>query len=421
MAWWEQSEYIYFDWVLSDLFDWLGAYENAFYKWSDEKWKSEFENKLVLRAYSEDINVAVRKEFQRFLKCRPEEIAIEKAENEEKYRKEEQEKKEIQEHQEKIDKLYQSFHSLFLDFLEGVFEDYMEMIDLEWEKKEKELGQKFQKYIFTKVTDGLVSEKEAEELRKNFKTFCVETKKEEEQWEKISKKKEREKSRQEAELERKRTEKRLREQRKIKQLPQVTDLIKRMEEAKAEVAQKASTENYRKVIAVCYCAITNWSLLSCLDEFGGIWEYYEKCVLEYLDIEDTMDGLYQTVLYYTNQDIVWKINDLTARKHHLNKGLPYVKLLFETLKDEESAEKYVNCYLQLFECCSTGEDLEALSYADKAYKLAKSFAFQFGTQDMLEQVETAMLELTAYYREHGQDIEAEEIGAEFIEIKNKLQ
>ena len=67
--------------------------------------------------------------------------------------------------------------------------------------------------------------------------------------------------------------------------------------------------------------------------------------------------------------------------------------------------------------CRTGEDLEAFSYADKAYKLAKKFALKYKSEIMLDELDITKLGMTVYYRMHGQETEAERVEKEFEEIK----
>lgn len=69
------------------------------------------------------------------------------------------------------------------------------------------------------------------------------------------------------------------------------------------------------------------------------------------------------------------------------------------------------------QCCRTGEDLEAFSYADKAYKLTKKFALKYKSEIMLHELDIAKLGMTVYYQMHGQETEAECVEKEFEEIK----
>ena len=108
------------------------------------------------------------------------------------------------------------------------------------------------------------------------------------------------------------------------------------------------------------------------------------------------------------------------QEHMLHEGLKYVKAFNEAVDDEKSALIYIDCNLQMTQCCRTGEDLEELSYADKAYKLAKKFAFKYKSEIMLEELDLAKLTLKVYYQTHNQELEAEHIEKEFEEIKKEI-
>ncbi len=345
MAWWEMNESIYFDFILSDMFEWWGDYDDAFCRWSDDKWKSAFAEKLALKNYADDVNDFVWEEFGRFQQFRREEMA-------------EQIRMDLKE------------------YIEMIYRDKEEM-EAEYEESAKE-------------REEAARRKENEERRKQ------------EQWE------------------RKRVETRAREQRKAKQLPEVRELIGQYQWAKTALKREASGDKYLKVFDICYTIIRNWGLLGCLDEFGGVAKYYEDCVMDYHDMIGTAESLYHVVFYYTDRNLVWEMGDLPERKAHIKKGLPYARQLYEILENEDSAEKYIDCYLQMIEFCRTGEDLEQLSYANKAYKLAKEFTLKFRTEKMVENLKAAKAGMIWYYHIHHQEAEVKRVEEEFQKIKIEL-
>ncbi|MBO5371597.1 MAG: hypothetical protein J6A75_02640 [Lachnospiraceae bacterium] len=212
-----------------------------------------------------------------------------------------------------------------------------------------------------------------------------------------------------------------REKRKAKQLPEVLSLIERYQNIKAEIQKDVSVDTYETLFNVCYSVISNWGIVGCLDEFHDVWEYYEQRVLEYYENHKSINSLLHVVFYYTKDDIVWKISNLSDRKAHILKGLPYVQGLYEITEFEEDAKRYLDVYGMLRTFCSSGEDLEALRYATKEYKLAKKFAFHFQTDDMLEALDRAKLGMTVCYRMHDQEEEAVKIEKETEEIITQIR
>lgn len=92
--WWKQSESIHFDWIMTDLFSVCWEYENALTGWSDEKWRTEFKQKIADRGYSVEIQEFVQKELKRFLPWRVKQLARWKAEEEAKRLEKEQQERE---------------------------------------------------------------------------------------------------------------------------------------------------------------------------------------------------------------------------------------------------------------------------------------------------------------------------------------
>ena len=288
IMWWKQSESIHFDWITSDLFQVIWDYESALKDWTDKKWKTEFEQKMKAREYSDDICKVVWKELERFLIWR--------------------------------------------------------IKELERQKEEKE----------------------------------------------------------------------------AKQLPEVVELMDEYNFSQTNLKKEKSKENYLAVFHACYSIIANWGIVGCLDEFAGVYKCFKEAVFDYLSTARTVESLYSVVFYYTDRRILESYNDRKARKQHLQEGLKYVKAFNETVDDEKSALIYIDCYLQMTQCCRTGEDLEELSYADKAYKLAKKFALKYKSEIMLEELDLAKLTLKVYYQTHNQETEAERIEKEFEKIKEQI-
>ena len=207
---------------------------------------------------------------------------------------------------------------------------------------------------------------------------------------------------------------------KAKQLPEVVELMDEYNFSQNNLKKEKSKENYLAVFNACYGIIVNWGIVGCLDEFAGVYKCFKEAVFDYLSTARTVESLYSVVFYYTDRRILESYNDRKTRKQHLQEGLKYVKAFNETMDDEKSALIYIDCYLQMTQCCRTGEDLEELSYADKAYKLAKKFALKYKSEIMLEELDLAKLALKVYYQTHNQEMEAERVEKEFEKIKEQM-
>ena len=307
MAWWEQSESIHFDYVLYDMFDWFGDYDNALRDWSDDEWRSEFEKQLAMKDYSDEIKQFVLQEFDRFLV---------------------------------------------------------------WKKEENANTEDSHVWSSDEIN------KHIEELNQ-------------------------------------------RDIRKLKQLPDVIKLIEKYNKVKQELGKDGSDNNYSKVFDVCYTIVTKWQMLKLIPEFKDVYDYYENCALEYLHKKHTIESLYHVVICYTDSDILWQMTDKEAKRERIITGLPYVEFLHEHLNSEDSAERYVDCYLML-NIFYEREGLEELKYASKAYKLAKQFVNEFKSEKMLDMFKKAVMCMTVYYREHDQEYEAVKLEKEYEEIAAQL-
>ena len=418
--WWKQSESIYFDWIMTDLFCVYCEYENAVRNWPDEKWRAEFAQKTADRGYSAKIGEFVQKELERFLPWRMEEAARWEAER----LKREQEEREEKEWQQELKQLSEKELTPFEEVLNEVFDNVYAVIDAAYHWSDEEWHNQFEEKITVKINSGRFTRETAVQIRKDLDEYMVMLQKDKEEYEKEQKVLEKEKQEQERlkreELEKTWAEDKAREQRKAKQLPEVLEVIHEYNLARKALKEKPSTEHYHKVFKVCYCIMGNWDIVSCLDEFEGVFEYYEKCAFDYLHTAKTVDSLYHIVFYYTNEVILSKLHDTEAKKKHLKEGQKYVKAFHQIMDDEKSAIMYINCYLLLNQNCNTNEDLEALYYAVKAYKLAKKFTLKFKSKAMLDELDLAKLGLTVYYRVHGQQKEAEHVEKEFEEIKRQI-
>lgn len=430
MAWWEMSESIHFDFILYDMFEWWGDYDDAFCRWTDDQWKSAFAEKLALKNYADDVNDFVWEEFGRFQQFRREEMAERKAQEKEERRKQEEQEKRDKEFQEEMKKESERPKTPFEVILNEVF-NYPGIFLAVYKWTKEEWHERFEEKIRCKLDQGIISQETAGQIRMDLKEYIemvyrgkaeMEAEYEEsaKEREEAARRKEEEESRKQEQWERKRMETRAREQRKAKQLPEVRELIGQYQWAKTALKREASDDNYIKVFDICYAIIRNWGLLGCLDEFDGVAKYYENCVMDYHNMMGTAGSLYHVVFYYTDRNLVWEMGDLPERKAHIKKGLPYARLLYEILENEDSAEKYIDCYLQMSEFCRTGEDLEQLSYTDKAYKLAKEFALKFRTKKMVEKLKAAKAGLAWYYHKHQQEAEVKRVEEEFQKIKTEL-
>lgn len=422
--WWKQSESIHFDWIMTDLFSVCWEYENALTDWSDEKWRTEFKQKIADRGYSKEIQEFVQNELERFLPWRVEELARWKAEEEAKRLEKEQQEREEKEWQEEIERLLGEGRTPFEEVLNEVFENAFAIMDAAYEWSDDDWHNNFEEKIIGGIKDGRFTEEIAIQIRKDLDAYMKMLQKEKEEYEKeeeiLRKKREEQERLEREELEKMWAEDKAREQRKAKQLPEVLELIDAYNLARKKLEEVKSTEHYHKVFDVCYGIIRNWNIVGCLDEFEGVSKYYEECALDYLETTWTIDSLYYIVFYYTNSEILMQYNDLMARKQHLKRGMEYVKAFHDIVNDEKSALVYINYYVQMNQCCRTGEDLEAFSYIDKAYKLAKKFALKYKSQIMLNELDMTKLGITVYYRMHDQEMEVERVEKEFEEIKKKL-
>lgn len=422
--WWKQSESIHFDWIMSDLFSVCWDYEKALTDWTDEKWRTEFEQKMTDRKYSSEVHEFVLKELKCFLLWRIEELARWKAEEEAERLKKEQEEREEQEWQEELERQAKEELTPFEQVLNEVFENYHAVMNAAYKWSDDDWHRNFEEKIIVCLNDGRITKETVPQIRKDLDAYIEMIRKDRDEYEKnrIVEKKEREEQERlkQEQLEKQWQEDRARKQRKVKQLPEVLELIDKYHLARKNLEEEKSTEHYHDVIQTCYCIIGNWGTVGCLDEFTGAFEYYEKAVLDYMDTAGTVNSLYDVVVYYTDQKILSQYHDLAAKKQHVKKGLKYVKAFNEAVDDEKSAILYINCCLQLNQCCRTVEDLEELSYADKAYKLAKKFVLKYKSEIMVEELDLAKLALTVSYRMHEQDSEAEHVEKEFEEIKKQI-
>lgn len=419
MAWWQLSESIYFDWVLYDMFDWLGAYDNAFEEWTDDKWRSEFAKKLVLREYSDEINESVWNEFERFLPWRKEELERQKIREEQQRREEEEKEKEDREFWEELRRESERPLTPFEEIMNELFDSEMALIAAESKWTEEDWKETLGKKIRDKKEGGSITEETAFQIWEDFKEYMEKSRREREEQEQRRKEKEEEERRKWEQWEKEQAENKAREQRKVKQLPEVVKLIERYQQAKERLGKDASEEAYRNIFDICYDIIANGDLLSCLNEFDGVFGYYEEQVLIYLHRQKSLESLYHVVLYYTDGKMVCSIRDMPERKAHIKKGIPYAELFHKLMANGDSAGLYIDCYLKLAECCRTGEDLEQLGYVDKAYKLSKTFAVTFKTKRLLDELEVSKSCLAYYYRTHEQEAYAEEIEQEFEKIKEE--
>lgn len=423
--WWKQSESIHFDWIMSDLFHICRDYEEALADWTDEKWRTEFEQKMTDREYSNEIQEFVSKELERFLLWRIEELKRWKAKEEAERLEKEQKEREEQEWQEELERQAEEELTPFEQVLNEVFESVRALMKAAYKWSDDDWHHNFEEKIVVCMKDGRITEEDVPQIRKDLDAYIEMIRKDRDEYEKnmaVEKKEREEQERlKQEQLEKELQEDRKRKQRKAKQIPEVLELIDTYQLARKNLEEEKSVEHYRDVIQACYCIVGNWGAVGCLDEFAGVSEYYENAVLDYLDTIGTVNSLYHVVVYYTDKNILSQYHDLSEKKHHLKKGLTYVKEFHKAVDDERSAIRYIDCYLQLNQYCRTGEDLEQLSYADKAYKLAKKFVLKYRTEIMVEELDLAKLALAVYYRVHEQETEAERVEKEFEEIKNNFR
>lgn len=162
-----------------------------------------------------------------------------------------------------------------------------------------------------------------------------------------------------------------------------------------------------------------YNLLYCLDEFAGIFEVYEDTVTGYCRTIGSLSSLYQAAFYYSDGKIAWQMA-FADRKGHLLKGTEYVEAFDRAAGNEESARMHLSWYFQLYEACRSGEDLEQLKYATKAYSLAKKYALKYKTDGIMEDFNLAKMGMTAYYCMHGQELEAQKIEKDYEETRKQM-
>ncbi len=296
---------------------------------------------------------------------------------------------------------------VFLDMFDwlGPYKDALE--DWSEERWRKEFSQALAKRNYSKENRTLAIQE--------FKRFLEYRKKEQK---KVNNSEQKSRSREE--LEKKWAADTARERRKVKQIPEALEAIDEYEKAVRSLAKKPSDENYVDVFHICHYIMKHWDVLSPLEEFEGILEYYEKQALEYFYKKKNIDSLAYVVVGYTEPDILAMIRKMQDKRKWIQKGLPYVKLLYENVKNEGSADRYVNCYIMMNQYCVSGEDLEALSYADKAYKLAKKVVYEVRTEKVLETLKWAKLCMTIQYRTHEQEDEALQVEEEYERIREEI-
>lgn len=289
MGYWTKSESIYFDWILADLFEWLGDYSDACESWTEEKWRSEIEQKMKEKNYRPEDEAAVRLELERFLPVR--------------------------------------FKESIWDDVEG---------------------------------EALKGDAVEQIIRENQE----------------------------------------RSKRKAKQVPQVNEWIKEYQTNKSLLEQKQDETAYKSMLDTCYNIIFCWDTVGCLDEFSGLIDFTERTALAFFEESRTLESLYYLAFFYTDQDLLWSAGNLEWQKEQLLKGVEYARLLYELLNDEESAERYISCYLLLDQVCRSLEDLEQLGYADQAYRIAKEIAVKLPTEKIMELLELAKIAETSFYGMH---------------------
>ena len=313
---------------------------------------------------------------------------------------------------------------MFDDKCKGVFESYLNVINAAFQWSDEDWHNNFEEKIIVGIREGTITKEDVPQIQKDLDAYIIKIRKDRDVYVKemeIEKKKKEEQERlQREELEKMRQEETERKQRKAKQLPEVVELMDEYNFSQTNLKKEKSKENYLAVFHACYSIIANWGIVGCLDEFAGVYKCFKEAVFDYLSTARTVESLYSVVFYYTDRRILESYNDRKARKQHLQEGLKYVKAFNETVDDEKSALIYIDCYLQMTQCCRTGEDLEELSYADKAYKLAKKFALKYKSEIMLEELDLAKLTLKVYYQTHNQETEAERVEKEFEKIKEQM-
>lgn len=243
MAWWEMSESIYFDFILSDMFEWWGDYDDAFCMWSDDKWKSAFAEKLALKNYADDVNDCVWEEFGHFQQFRREETAERKAQEEEDRRKQEEQEKRDKEFQEEMKRESERPRTPFEVILNEVFDNYLGIFLAANKWTKEEWHERFEEKIRCKLDQGIIGQETSEQIRMDLKEYIemvyqgkaeMEAEYEEsaKEREEAARRKEKEERRKQEQWERKRAEIRAGEQKKAKQLPEVRELIGQYQWAK---------------------------------------------------------------------------------------------------------------------------------------------------------------------------------------------
>lgn len=123
-----------------------------------------------------------------------------------------------------------------------------------------------------------------------------------------------------------------------------------------------SVDNYKAMLDICFNLIYNWELVCCLDEFEGL-------------------------IHFT----------------------------------EETAQRYIFCYMQMEMYCKSGEELEQLDYASVAYTKAKELSIRFPTEKVLEQLKQAKMSMTSFYQLHDLEMLAELVNKQYEQFLIQLR
>ncbi len=141
--------------------------------------------------------------------------------------------------------------------------------------------------------------------------------------------------------------------------------------AKQALASRQSEENYKELISECYEVLVYHRELCRENEFAGTLQLYEDTALSFWRQYKTAESLCHLVHFYGDWQILDYFNWLPDRKHHLLKGLGYVREYHRMEDADYSAALFVRHYLSLCETCRSGEQEEQLSYARAANRCPK--------------------------------------------------
>lgn len=168
--------------------------------------------------------------------------------------------------------------------------------------------------------------------------------------------------------------------------------------AKTALLSEQSENNYKEMISACYEMIAYYRELCKEGEFADVLQLYEKTALSFWKQYKTVESLCHIVYFYSDWNILIYYNGLPDMKQHLLKGLEYAQQYHNMEDADYSACVFVQHYLSLCETCRSGEGREQVSYAKKAYDLAKQYVQKYQTDQMLEQYKFAAMALACYYR-----------------------